>query len=98
MIRLNPSLNDFAQNDPVWKDVQQAESQRYTKGFEVLSLTSGRIAVLGPTHSLHAICDTFEEALAASASIPSSEIERVRAVRSKTIRDQEEELNQLLGL
>lgn len=98
MIRINPSINDVAQNDPFWKDVQQAESQRYTKGFEVLALASGRVAVLGPLHSLHAICDTFAEAIEASFSIPSTEVERVRLVRARSVRNQEQELSELLGL
>lgn len=49
----------------------EAENNRYgPTAFMLLPLSNGRIAVLGSMRSLHAICDTLEEALEASKSIP----------------------------
>lgn len=94
-INYNPSLNDIPQSDPFWKDVQEAESRRYAVGFMILPLQSGRVAVLGPMRSLHAICDTVGEVIEAALTIPKSPIPQPR---TKTVRDQGEELSKLLGL
>lgn len=97
-----PDLNDFAENDPLWKDVQQAHSIRYgATAFMVVPLASGRIAVLGHMRDLHAICDTWAEAVSAAESIPMNQYRRAaaraEAAKARTL-SQEEELSRLLGL
>ncbi len=52
-------------------DVQEAHSIRYgPTAFMIVPLQSGRVAVLGHMRDLHAICDTLDEVIVASQTIP----------------------------
>lgn len=56
-------------------DEMQVESQRYgERAFMVLPLDTGHIAVLSLYREVIAICNNWEEALAASARIPPSTV------------------------
>ena len=67
MIQYEPDLPSVTESS----ERQEAESLRYgATAFMILPLSTGRVAVLGSMRSLHAICDTLEEAIEASLTIP----------------------------
>lgn len=71
MIHSGPFNHAADEGHAYQRDEQEAHSLRYGHtAFMILPLSSGKIAVLGHMRDLHAICDTFEEALEAGRTIP----------------------------